>query len=306
MPDTNLMLTLGKVIIAAAWADGAVSNDEINSLKDLLIRLPDLTALQWATLDMYIETPVDAAERVRLVEELKAALRSPEDRALALAALNGLVAADGVVTKEEKRVAEEIRAALNAVDLSLFGQLSRLLKGPVARRAQAAGAPDREARFEDFIKNKVYYEVCRRLDLGAGELHIPEEKLRKLALAGGMMARIARVHRQITEGEFAAIVDALQTHWNVTRAEATFVAQAATDALAADMDALRLAREFVKAVPYEERVQFLDVLFAVATADHIASDDEIEEIRRIARMLLVTHKEFIDAKLKVPRERRES
>lgn len=306
MPDANLMLTLGKAIIAAAWADGAISHDEINSLKDLLIRLPDLTALQWATLDMYIETPVDAAERARLVEELKAALRAPEDRALALAALNDLVAADGVVTEEERRVAEEIRAALNAVDLGLFGQVARLLRGPVARRSQAAGAPDREARFDDFIKNKVYYEVRRRLDLGEGELPIPEAKLRTLALAGGMMARIARVNPQITDSEFAAIVDALQTHWNVTREEATFVAQAATDDLTADMDHLRLAREFVKAVPYEERVQFLDVLFAVAAADRIASDDEIETIRMISRVMLISHKEFIAAKLKVPRARREA
>ena len=40
MSDRNLIFTLAKVIIAAAWADGQVSHEEVNSLKDLLFQLP--------------------------------------------------------------------------------------------------------------------------------------------------------------------------------------------------------------------------------------------------------------------------
>ena len=32
-----MMLTLAKVIIAAAWADGEMSHTEINSLKEMLV-----------------------------------------------------------------------------------------------------------------------------------------------------------------------------------------------------------------------------------------------------------------------------
>jgi tellurite resistance protein len=42
----------------------------------------------------------------------------------------------------------------------------------------------------------------------------------------------------------------------------------------------------------------------VADADGHVSHDEIEEIRRIAQSLNLTHKQFIGAKLKIPRERR--
>ena len=172
MSDKNLILTLAKVIIAAAWADGEMTLEEINSLKELLFRLPraggvQITGREWARLEMYIESPVGAAERARLVELLQAALRTPKDRALALSALEDLIQANGVVTDEEQAVVEEIKAAIEAVDLGMIGQLGRLIRGTAQRRSQAvADAPNREEYFEDFIKNKVYYAVQQRLNLG--------------------------------------------------------------------------------------------------------------------------------------------
>jgi uncharacterized tellurite resistance protein B-like protein len=315
MPDKNLILTLAKVIIAAAWADGEMALEEINSLKDLLFQLPysgfktgaRTTAREWATLEIYIESPVDAAERARLVEALQATLQTPEDKALALAALENLIWADGVVTEEEQRVAKEIRAAIEAVSVGTLAQLGRLIRGPVQRRSQAvAGAPDREEFLDDFIKNRVYYAVCRRLDLGATELTIPEADLRKLSLAGGLMAQVAHVDREVTEGEFDAMVKSLQAGWDITGEAAALVAEVAVSRVGADLDHYRTAREFFSSTTEDERIRFLEVLFAVADADGYVSHDEIEEIRRVATSLKLTHRQFIDAKLTIPGERRAS
>jgi uncharacterized tellurite resistance protein B-like protein len=310
MSDKNLIITLAKVIIAAAWADGEMTLEEINSLKELLFRLPraggvQITGREWARLEMYIESPVSAAERARLVELLQAALRGPKDRALALSALEDLIQADGVVTNEERAVVEEIKTAIEAVDLGMIGQLGRLIRGTVQRRSQAvADAPNREEYFEDFIKNKVYYAVQQRLNLGQVELDIPEADLRKLSLAGGLMAQVAHVDREVTEDEFDRMVHALQASWDITPEAAAFVAEVAVSAVSADLDYFRLTRQFSTSTTEDERVRFLDVLFAVADADGRVSHDEIEEIRRIARSLNLTHKQFIGAKLKIPRERR--
>ena len=61
--------------------------DEINRLKDLLYRLPSnntsgiqLTAQDWAQLEMYINAPVNEAERARLVDDLREAVRTPADQ----------------------------------------------------------------------------------------------------------------------------------------------------------------------------------------------------------------------------------
>ena len=63
MSESNLILCLGKVLIAAAWTDGHISNTEMNCLKDLLFRMSDITGRDWAMLEMYMDSPVGEHER---------------------------------------------------------------------------------------------------------------------------------------------------------------------------------------------------------------------------------------------------
>jgi len=303
MSDEQLIMTLAKVLIAAAWSDGELTHEEVNSMKDLLYGSPQLTALQWARLEMYIETPVGKAERERLVEELRSAVQTPRDRNLAIRALEEMVMADGEITEDEQAVVTEIEAAIESVD---SGLLSRLVKGMTGRRSAAlADAPNREDYFEDYVKNRVYYGLRRRMGEGEAEFDLGEDTLRTLSLAGGVMAQIARANPQVTDPEIEVMVDALETHWHLTHEQASFVAEVAVDETASHLDRYRLAREFADVCTYEERVGFLDVLFAVAAADGQAGYEEIEEIRSIANTLKLPHEVFIDAKLRIPRDQRE-
>jgi uncharacterized tellurite resistance protein B-like protein len=303
MSDKTLILTIAKVIITAAWADGELSRKELNSLKDLLFQLSHpgrgqeapMTQREWASLEMYMETPVDEAERARLLKQLQNALRTSKDRQLALSALEDLIHADGQVTEAEQAVAAEIRTALEAVDLSLIGQLGRLIRGTLTR------ASGREKDLDEFIQNKVYYALRQRLDLGEAEFNIPGAELRKYSLAGGLMARVAHVDREVTKTEREAIVAALQEGWQVTPQAAAFITEVAVSAVSATMDYFRLVREFFNSTTLNERLHFLEVLFAVAAADGQVSHAETEEIRHIAKGLNMTHKQFIEAKLKVIR-----
>ena len=93
MPKDQAIIPLAKVIIAAAWADGELTNDEINSLKDLLFHMPDMTARDWARLEMYIDSPVDEAERERLVADLQAVTVSKQDKELVITELDQMVQA---------------------------------------------------------------------------------------------------------------------------------------------------------------------------------------------------------------------
>lgn len=303
--NSNMILALAKVIIAAAWVDGNVSHEEINELKDLLFRMPDITGREWAMLEMYIEAPVGESERARLVEQLRAEIRSGSDKALALAALDDLTRVDGQVSSEEEAALTDIKEAIQFADVGLLSALSGVVQGMMRRRDSAlANAPNREEHFEDFIKNKVFYGVRRRLKLGEADLDIPEAELRRLSLAGGLMARVAHVDREVHEDEVNAMVNALQKDWGLGETEATFVAETAVDEVSYDMDYYRLTREFFTSTSREELVKFLDVLFDVAAADGQVSHEETEEIRTIARSLKLEHEEFISAKLKIPRERR--
>src|SRR5262245_60505062 len=109
--DKTLVEALGKVIIAVAWADGKITRDETECLRDLLFeyqhtltfsfnlgeelgselqgfyvesRSPNsgLSSKQQAFFDMYTESPIEMAERERLVQELKESVSTQEDKDL--------------------------------------------------------------------------------------------------------------------------------------------------------------------------------------------------------------------------------
>jgi uncharacterized tellurite resistance protein B-like protein len=305
MAETSFILTLGKVLIAAAWADGEISNDEINCLKDLLFQLPDLTGREWASLEMYIEAPVGPAERERLVQQLNETMRTSKDRELALMFLDQLAHSDGAPSSDEQVIIGDMKSEISNASVGLIGQLGHVLQGAISRRQQALEqAPNRENHFEDYIKNKVYYGIQRRLELGQGEIDVPESRLRKLCLAGGLMARVAHVDQNVTERELGAMIDALQEGWGLTPDEARFVTEVAISEIGPEMDYYRLTRQFFTSTDEDERSRFLEVLFSIAAADGMASPEEIEEIRTIANTLRLSHAQFIDAKLTIPRKDR--
>jgi uncharacterized tellurite resistance protein B-like protein len=248
---------------------------------------------------MYMETPVGAEERERLIQQLQAELGTPRDRELAIETLEGLVQADGDVTEEERAVLSEIKSALNQVDLGILGRLGRLIQGPLERRAAAARGPNRERQLEDFIRNRIYYAVQEQLRAAGQDLDIPDADLRKLSLAGGLMARVAHVDRDVTPDELDTMVKALQSGWDISDEAATFVAQVAISKASADLDYYRLTREFATSTTREERARFLDVLFAVAQANGGISYNENEEIRRISKSLNLGHQSFVVARDRV-------
>ena len=305
MPKEQVIMPLAKVVIAAAWADGELTNDEINSLKDLLFHMRDMTARDWARLEMYIDAPVDEAERERLIDDLQTVTLSKQDIELVITELDQLVHADGELSPDEEAFVGEIKGAINEANSGFFSNLGHLVRGPVSRRSQkVASAPNRELYFEDFMNNRIYYNIRRRLDLNEEGLHIPEDDLRMFSLAGGLMARVAYVDREVTEAEYETMKYALAKCWQIGDEEAAVVSEVAISEISKDLDYYRLSREFFESTSEEQRVCFLDVLYAVADGDGRVSFEEIEEIRTIANMLKLTHQQFIDAKLKIPHERR--
>ena len=306
MPDKNLVMTLAKVLIAAAWVDGEITEEEANSAKDLLFYLPQttgmkdmkLTAQEFELLEMYVDTPVDDAERARLVADLQAAVQSSEDKAFVVSMVQQLMEADGEVSDEETAVLAEIETAVDEVHTGTFSGLSNLFGGAVKRRSQVADAPNRELYYDDFIKNRVFYFVEQRLN-GQDGFGLDEADLRKYSLAGGLMAKVAQTDRQVRDEEFAAMTSALQDKWGVERETAVFITEVAVAEITATQDVFRMYREFSKLTTEDERVRFVEALFAVAAADGDVSFDETEEIRTISNGLNLYHHQFIEAKMKV-------
>lgn len=303
MIKRGLILALAKVLICAAWADGIIDNAELNCLKDLLFGLEEMTASDWAELEIYMANPIGPQERQRLLGELQIQLRSKQDKQLALDMLNQLVGADGETNPDEQAAAALIESAIADADTGIFGQFGKLLQGPLNRREEKVHpAPNREEFIDDFLRNRIYYHLRRMSDQGEIELELAEEELRKLSLAGGLLARIAAVDREIAFEEQHAMKDALQDKWNLDPTMAESVAALALEEVETGLDFFRLSREFFEATTREERMLFVEALFQIGYSDGELSHYEHEEIRRVSRGLKLTHRQFIDAKLRAKPE----
>jgi uncharacterized tellurite resistance protein B-like protein len=298
MAKRKLILSLAKVLISAAWADGNIDNSELNCLKDLLFSLEEMHASDWAELEIYLADPIDPHERAHLLEELQHNLRSSKDKQLALDMLHKLVSADGQTPVDEQRIAGEIERSILDAGTTIFDQLGNLLKGPIQRRESSLQpTPNREEYLEDFLRNRIYYHLRRMSDLGEIEFTMPDDEVRKLSLAGGLLARVATADSEVSSHEQVAMAEALQDRWNLSHEVAGSVAALAISEVETGLDFFRLSREFFDATSREERLRFVEVLFQIGYSDGDLSHTETEEIRHIANGLKLSHREFIDAKL---------
>ncbi len=304
--DKTLTMKLAKLLIAAAWSDGELSNDEINAMKDLLFNIPELSGEEWAKLEVYMESPVSKKEVEMLLKDAVSSIKNARDKEVARKFMDRVVQSDGTVTQKEQSFLDEVYQAMDSQKTGFFGNMAGLISSSLNKRRKKLGqTPSREDRVEDYIKNTVYFKV--KTELSADNISFEElgdEELRKLCLASGIMAIIAWVDRDVSENEKAAINKALCDDWGLDENKAAVVTGLACSRALKGLDCFRLCRSFYECTVYDERRSFLKTLFAIANSSENTSSDEIEEIRTISNLLRLDHEDFINAKLTVPREDR--
>src|SRR5579862_4292000 len=93
-------IALLKVLIAAAWADGKVTQSELNYIK-LLARKFRLADDDWTELQPYLEDPPSEHETSELFEDLLNRIGTPSERNRVVTYLQEIMSADDQITAEE-------------------------------------------------------------------------------------------------------------------------------------------------------------------------------------------------------------
>jgi uncharacterized tellurite resistance protein B-like protein len=305
MADKSFILELGKLLIAAAWADGVLSTEEVNGLKELLFQLPDISGEEWMELELYMASPVTEEERQRLLNRVLQRMTSQADKDLAQDALKKLVLSESQRADPQAEVVQQLQEDIEQGSTGFLEHLRRPLRRILNLRGrQYSEEHDRERRLEDFIKNTIYFQVTMELRDRGITFDLPDSDIRKLCLAAGLMARVAGVDHVVSSDETKVMSEVLQRHWTLTKEQALLVSEISHHRIFRGLDGVRLVKRFNDFTTRTERKEFLHCLFAVANAADQTSFDEIEEIREIAKGLELSHQDFIDAKLTVPREDR--
>ncbi|MFQ5579940.1 MAG: TerB family tellurite resistance protein [Nitrospiria bacterium] len=295
--------SLVRMLIALAWADGEISNSELNFLKDFIFRF-DLTGEEWARIEMYIEDPVPPEEAEALVKDFVLHLGGAGERKGVVAALEGIMAADGVTRPEEKDFLERCTAIFkkSGPASALMGRIGGLFRETVFK---PAGASRRKEELHDFLNNRILFKVRRKLEREKLSLEGDLEKLAYASLFAGLLAHIASIDNGTSEVELTALARLLKEVADFDEEAVELILAVVQETAAKGLDRFRLTREFYEKSSIEQRRQLLDCLFEISGADDDLAHDEVEEVRAIAYGLKFSHKDFIDAKIKYLKASRE-
>ncbi len=122
-------------------------------------------------------------------------------------------------------------------------------------------------------------------------------------IAFGVLLRIvAEADQKFLPQEKEKIKDVLTRFCRLSDEEVPYVLKAVEEAAGQRIDMHRFTREVGQDLRYGVKVRIIEDLFRVACADKELDNEEVETIRKIAGLLGVGHKEFIEAKIKVKKE----
>ena len=115
---------------------------------------------------------------------------------------------------------------------------------------------------------------------------------------------VAPESQRMDSGRLDAMRDVLAEDWDLSEDQASLLVRIACERTTQGLDYFRLSHGFFECTTVGEREDFLKTLFKIANLSEKTSHDEIEEIRRVAKSLKLSHQDFIRAKLTVSRRDR--
>jgi uncharacterized tellurite resistance protein B-like protein len=306
MLNKEFVIDLAKLVVAAAWADGQLQNEEINSLKDLLFNLDEVTGKDWTNLEIYMDSPVEPQERDELLKRVISQIKSEQERDFVIATLRNLFSAYEILSDKERTMLNKIEERKSFVDVGTFAKLSKIIKYSINKRNQSyKSAAQRGRQINDFIENTIYYQLKSNCEKYGVKINLPEQKLKQLCLAAGLLARISAVDSGISDREKQTIRQVLSKQWTLSEQEAHIITEISCNRTLKGLDYFHLTRGFFDCTSLDQRKNFIKCLFQIANASNKTSYAETEEIRKISNSLKLSHKDFIEAKLTIPDEDRE-
>jgi uncharacterized tellurite resistance protein B-like protein len=108
-----------------------------------------------------------------------------------------------------------------------------------------------------------------------------------------------RADTHISEDERRTVTDAIRSKFKLTKEETEDVLQLAEDKIWESTGYFEFTSLMNKGFSYKQKVRVIEHLWEVAFADTILDKHEEYMVRKIADLIYVSHKDFIDAKLRV-------
>jgi len=288
-------LTFLKVLTTIAWADGEVTQSELNILKSFYRKF-NLDKDDLAELKHYLAAPVSKKEQKELYDELIHELDSSKEKEEILNALESMEQAARRMGDEEKELVNQFRKLIqkSSVTRRSLGRIRNLLEKTIFSKVSEKD-PDLEKYFKRKVLKKVELKTARQ----GIKMNLPDDKLYFICLIGTLMAAVAQVDGHFDESEKKALKKELSDRFEFKGKELKVLFEGISEQARHGFDFHEVTAELNNLTTYNERVHIADCMFAIAGAGGELSHEETEEIRRITKAMRISHKVFINSKMKV-------
>ena len=286
-----------KVLACVAWADEEVTNAELNFIKQFVRRF-DLSGDEWVQVDLYLSEKVDAEEMRQVTRRFFSRVHRSKERRMLVDAVENLLRADENLTDTEQEWLRDLQEVVSGAKKTVFflDGLKSLLR--IGGENQQGTDEGRDTDLHDFIHNRVLFKLRRRLGSERLEECGTPAKLKKLTLSAALLGRVGYVDNEFLPQE-EAFMKVLSETWGASPPVAEVITEIAIETVRHGVDLHRLVKEVKATMSKPEKKNLLEGIFALAMAEGRMLNEEVEEIRKIAYMLDFSHKQFIDAKLKI-------
>lgn len=304
MDSPEFSLALAKMLISAAWVDGEIQPAERDFLKDFIFSLPHVDERTWESLQTYFEDPVDDAERIYLLQELRRLLTRDTQLHLVTKSVRKVFMADGRVLPEEVKAARQITRILQGTDEDSDAEMANAIRAHM-RRLKSNFSASPFAKMAPPSEESVGFpeSVGRYLAEQGITLDLPDGERDTVSLIGCLLAVVANADGSLDPSEKKVARDFLLRRWKYPPATADFIIRVLDCEPARDLDISIIVRRLYEATTEDERALLLKTLLAISAADGRILKQEIDECYRIARLLKIPASQIEESMMHIPRTR---
>ena len=129
----------------------------------------------------------------------------------------------------------------------------------------------------------------------------PKEIDDKIAL-GVLLWVVAEADEKFLPEEEKKMKEILTSYAKISEEDMSYVMGSIKEAARERIDLYQFTNEVSKDLDYQMKISILENLFRVACSDKELDDKELETIRKIANLFRLSHRDFINAKIKIKKE----
>jgi uncharacterized tellurite resistance protein B-like protein len=114
-----------------------------------------------------------------------------------------------------------------------------------------------------------------------------------------LLLEMANIDGEFSESEKERIVEALRNNYQLSAEHAAALMKTAEDELEKSIDLWQFAKLINENYSNEEKIKVIETVWRVVYTDGILDKHEDYLVHKLAKLLRLSHKQLIDAKLKV-------